>query len=272
MMTDKEKIINLFYSNVKGKKPNIKTSNINHDGKYGHWLELQFGLKANDVNEPDLLGYELKSDTKAVTSFGDWSANMYIFNNEKYKEIFQGQTNLKRRDKFLTIFGMKNISKLSRFSWSGLSCPKINHFNSFGQKLLICENKDIIVVYSFSKDMRVEKEQIVPRELQQEDLILAIWYGEKFPANYKFKYNEKTLKNKVEDKFNKQGWFTCKKNSEGEYTKICFGPPIDYNLWLEKVKLGIVYFDSGMHTGNSRPYQQWRAKNEFWDSMINEEY
>ena len=35
---------------------------------------------------------------------------------------------------------------------------------------------------------------------------------------------------------------------------------------------GIVFFDSGMYEGNPRPYSQWRANNNLWDSLIIESY
>lgn len=31
-------------------------------------------------------------------------------------------------------------------------------------------------------------------------------------------------------------------------------------------------FDSGMYEGNPRPYSQWRANNNLWDSLIIESY
>lgn len=78
-MTAKEQIIELFRKNVKGKSPNVEGKNERHDGRKGHWLEQQFGVTANADNEADLFGYELKNETTSKTTFGDWSANIYIF-------------------------------------------------------------------------------------------------------------------------------------------------------------------------------------------------
>lgn len=78
-MKEKEKIVELFRKHVKGKSPDVSSSHINHDGKVGHWLEKQFGISHNASNEADLLGYELKTDTGSKISFGDWSANRYVF-------------------------------------------------------------------------------------------------------------------------------------------------------------------------------------------------
>lgn len=71
----KEKIIELFNTNVKDKEIEYDNDiNINHDGKEGHWLEKQIGIKINNNNLPDLFGYEMKKDSNKI-SFGDWSAS-----------------------------------------------------------------------------------------------------------------------------------------------------------------------------------------------------
>src|SRR3989338_2803285 len=110
MDTEKQKIIALFKKNIKGKKINLDKYEIKHDGKEGHWLEAQMSIKANADNLPDLYGYEMKKHTKGKTTFGDWSANYYIFQDKKYKIT---------RDLFLQIFGKPNAKKGGRFSWSG---------------------------------------------------------------------------------------------------------------------------------------------------------
>lgn len=215
-------------------------------------------------------GYELKNETTSgKTSFGDWSANQYVYTNPQYSIYFKGKKKLEKREDFLRIFGKPNPEKGGRCSWSGSPCPKIECFNDFGQKLIIAENKDILAIYCYSKDKRVNKQEVVPKELQLENLEIARWYGEISPTQKK---NDKCLKAKLEDKFNDKGWFTCKTNKDGLYCKICFGKPMNYDEWIELVKKGIVYFDSGMHQGNPRPYSQWRANNNYWDSLITETY
>lgn len=263
---DKERIIDLFRRNVKGRRPDVSGSNARHDGRYGHWLERQFGIHANADNSPDLFGYELKNQTRSKTTFGDWSANQYVFTNPDYIALFSGNNKHERQNSFLRIFGKANPEREGRFSWSGEPCPKIGHWNDFGQILRICSNRDIIAVYSYSQDIRINKASIVPQELQIDNLEIARWYGE--PSERR----GKCLKRKLEDKFNGNGWFTCKMNADGVYDRICFGNPIDYDVWLGLVEQGIVYFDSGMYENNARPYSQWRAGNNFWDSMIVEEY
>lgn len=268
-MTEKEKIIQMFMKNVKGKCPDISEKNPNHDGSEGHWLEQQFGIEANADNLADIYGYELKNETTSKTTFGDWSANIYVFTDEKYSYLFNGINKKEKQNSFLKIFGKPNEKKDGRYSWSGTPCPKIDKYNDFGQILYITDQKDIVAMYSFSKDKRLNKEYIVPKELQKENLILAKWFGEKSPTNKK---GDKCLKAKLEDKFNDKGWFTCKKDPYGVYYKICFGNPINFDSWIKLVKQGIVFFDSGMYEGNARPYSQWRANNNFWNSLIIEEY
>ena len=65
----REKIIKRFMKNVYGKTSEISRANQRHDGKKGHWLEKQMGLKPNASNTPDLWGYEMKNDTTSKTSF-----------------------------------------------------------------------------------------------------------------------------------------------------------------------------------------------------------
>ena len=176
-------------------------------------------------------------------------------------------SHIKKKDKFLRIFGRPNEEKGRRYSWSGSPCPKIGSYNDFGQILLICPNKDIVALYSYSYDKRIDKENIVPNELQIENLELARWYGESIPKTKK----GKCLKEKLEGKFGK-GWFTCKTDKTGKYSTISFGKGMNYDEWIDWVNKGIVYFDSGMYEGNPRLYSEWRADNKFWDSLITETY
>lgn len=258
-MTDKERIIQLFNENVKGKKPNVSNKNTRHDGKYGHWLEEQFGIAANGDNAPDLYGYELKNTTTSnKTSFGDWSADYYIYKDPKFYHIFKGNKVAERQNSFLYIFGQHNMKK-DRYSWSGSPCPNINGYNSFGQVLKVTENNDIIAMYSYSHDQRIDKATIVPLELQKDAIILAKW-------------SKECIKKHFEDKFNVKGWFTCKQDSTGTYNEICFGLPMNYENWIILVKKGVVFFDSGMYEGNPRPYSMWRASNNYWNSLIVERY
>lgn len=250
MNTEQQEIIKRFNEKVREKKTGKTTTNIGHDGKDGHWLEQQMGVKANASNSPDLFGYEMKNDTTSKTTFGDWSANYYIYKDQNYQIS---------RDDFLTIFGKPNPKKGGRFSWSGEPCPKINTTNSFGQKLIIDNDDNIQAIYDFSKDVRLDKAKIVPSYFQKENLTLAKW-------------DVDSIRAKLEDKFNQKGWFKCLKDKQGVYVQIAFGKPICFEEWIKWVRTGDVFFDSGMYQGNSRNYSQWRANNSFWENLIYERY
>ena len=87
--------------------------------------------------------------------------------------------------------------------------------------------------------------------------MIAIWKAEK-------------MKPHIENKFNKKGFFICKK-IEDKYNKICFGKTFDFEYFIECIKNKKIIFDSGMYEGNSRNYSQFRGS-EFWNELIIEEY
>ena len=248
---EKQQIVNLFRKNVKGKIANTSASNEGHDGKEGHWLERQMGIKANNRSSSDLFGYEMKKDATKI-SFGDWSADTYL-----YKEMDQ-----LNREKFIKIFGKENKSK-KRWSWSGEPVPKIDIWNNFGQKLVIDKENNIKAVYSFHNDKRPDKDRIVPEELQKKEIPLAIW-------------NSMSLEKRIESKFGDNGWFICMKDDKGAYNAIGFGDPLTFNDWIKLVSEGKVFFDSGMYFDkakpNNRPYSQWRANGVVWHSLIKDLY
>lgn len=250
-MTDKERIIALFLAEVKGKRPDTTTSNQKHDGKGGHWLERQMGIKANADNKPDLYGYEMKNNTTSKTTFGDWAANYYIYRDEQY--------DVKGRSNFLRAFGRPNPEKNMRLSWSGAPAPKINRLNDYGQILVVDQYKNIHAKYFYSADKRVDKSKLLPLSVQKEDLTIAKW--EKI-----------SIQKKLETKFNQKGWFKCLQDSQGIYSEIVFGDPMNYDTWVKLVESGDVIFDSGMYDGNARPYSQWRATNAFWNKLITSRY
>jgi hypothetical protein len=84
------------------------------------------------------------------------------------------------------------------------------------------------------------------------------------------------MTNHVNNKFNQKGFFICKKNKNEIYDKICFGQPINFDLFIDKIKSGDIFFDSGMFHDvkkpNSRLYSHWRANKKFWDNLLIEEF
>tara|TARA_B100000963_G_scaffold349260_1_gene358063 strand:- start:1031 stop:1828 length:798 start_codon:yes stop_codon:yes gene_type:complete len=257
----KEKIKKLYFENVHGNSPNIDNQNSKHDGAKGHWLEKQLGKEPDGKNEADFWGYECKNHTTSgKTTWGDWTPNYYIFDRDSGYDI--------SRDAFLMIFGKPNAKKNNRLSWSGEPVPRTpNKTSNFGQYIVVDDESNINIYYDFSKDLRKEKNNIVPLELQKDNLLLAKWNGYEKNNNSK----KTALETKVKKKFDNKGWFKCAMENN-IYTKIIFGKPVSFETWIEYVKSGDVYFDSGMYQGNIRPYSQWRSDNIFWDKLVIEEF
>lgn len=254
----KEQIICLFKENIKDKKY-IKNNN-DHDGSEGHWLEKMMNLSLNSNNMPDIGGYEMKKNSKKI-SFGDWSATEYLFSSKtKFLDDFNKEKITMTREEFIKYFGNKNEEKDNRYSWSGACVPKYNKWNECGQKLNIDNDNNILAMYSHEKDKREHKNN---KKMKEKIICIAMWECQKMEKH-------------VNSKFNKKGFFICKKNKNEEYDKICFGPAIDYKLFIEKIKTGDIFFDSGMYYDidkpNSRLYSQWRASQKFWNDLITEEF
>ena len=175
--------------------------NSKHDGNKGHWLERQMGITHNASNAPDLLGFEMKNQTKSKTTFGDWSPSYFIFNDKEIIPREKGIRAVDRRDThFLTVWGQPNVEKENRLSWSGKPIPKIDQWNDFGCILLVNQNNDIEIVYDYQRDLRSNKTAIVPELYRNSPIVIAKWDATK-------------LTKKVNDKFNQKGWFTCKTNT-----------------------------------------------------------
>jgi len=262
MDENKRIIIDKFNKNVRGRREDTTHSNQAHDGKGGHWLEKQMSVIHNPNNKPDLLGYEMKNQTSSgKISFGDWSADEYIFQHGRPKKHHTTNQNFNiTKNEFVQIFGKSNPNKNNRYSWSGIPAPsKYNIMNTYGQVITIDKDNDVIVIYNYSNDKRVNKKSIVPKNMQVEGLVLARW-----------KYQ--TIKNRLEDKFNQKGWFTCTKDNRGVYNSIHFGKPINYELWISLFKQGLVYFDSGMKENESRNYSIWRSPTVNWNNLIIDSY
>lgn len=257
----KEHIKKLFLDNVLGKSPNLESYNKKHDGARGHWLEKQLGKNPDGKNEADFWGYECKNHTTSgKTTWGDWTANFYIFDKDNNYNL--------TRDQFLFIFGKPNPKKNNRLSWSGEPVPRFNNvISNFGQYIHVDDYFNINIFYDFSRDQRRDKNNIVPKDLQIDNLLIAKWYG----LEENNKSNKTALETKVKNKFDNKGWFKCVMENN-TYTKIVFGKPIDFQTWITYVVSGDIYFDSGMYKGNIRPYSQWRSDNAFWDKLIVEEF
>ena len=175
---DKQQIITLFNNNVKGREICLEGQNINHDGKEGHWLETNMGIKHNAKNEPDINGYEMKKSSNKIT-LGDFSASEYAFSGKNKRDSINILNNWTdeiklNRSFFIKTFGNPNPLKNNRCSWSGRCVPTYGSWNYNGQLLSITENNDIVAHYSFSKDMRSIKNDF-PTFLQNDNIVIALW-------------------------------------------------------------------------------------------------
>jgi hypothetical protein len=272
------KIIEIYKEKVHGKKPDIKKFNQSHDGKQGHWLEDAMGSKRDANNRPDLLGYEMKNHTGSKTTFGDWGPDYFIFRDEEKFPNLKDKKGDERREHqnknkdevFLKAFGewrndvKENTygkwAKGGYYSWSGTPSPTkvTDGFNSYGQSLIVNNDNSISIVYSYSKDPRKNKSEIIPERFQIDNLELLKWSKER-------------IKEEVENKFSALGWFKCNMKN-GVYTEIVFGEPFTITKFLDWVKNGNVIFDTRMKErrpdGTDRMGMQWRASNSFWKSLV----
>ena len=251
----KREILEVFRKSVKGKKPDLQGFNSRHDGAEGDWLTKQMGLTVNGKNEPDFKGFEMKKESPKTT-FGDWGPDSGLYIKNSTSPIPRLS-----RIEFLNIFGQPSTDtsgrKVGRYSWSGTVFPKIGNVNSFGQTLRVDSKNNVNAVYSFTKDQRSNKSKLVPPDLQIQNLTLVQW-------------TSIGLKTRLERKFNNFGWFKCFKDENGIYSGIQFGYPINFEIFIELVRLGSVFCDCGMYSTNPRPYMTWRANKNIWDSLAEE--
>jgi hypothetical protein len=92
--------------------------------------------------------------------------------------------------------------------------------------------------------------------LQNDNIVIALWRRPKLTQH-------------INNKFNKKGFFICKK-IENKYEKICFGKPFNFEYFIDCLKNEKIIFDSGMYDGNTRNYSHFRGS-YFWDELIIEE-
>ncbi len=194
----------------------------------GHWLEERFGLQANCHGGADLFGYEIKKASDKIT-FGDWAADEYIFRPGAVLLRHNPHVPLGALDKdaFLYLFGVYN-DKHKRFSWSGLTSPRLNQVNAYGQMMIMDAQENLYVVYHPHFDISVARkpEWVWHREVT----VLAYWSRAKIDRH-------------VKQKFNQRGFLLCKKRHEdGAYTDLCFGRQINTDMWLDGVRKGLVFF------------------------------
>jgi hypothetical protein len=259
---EKLDIIELFRKNIKGKKIELENYDKKHNGKEGHWLEKQMNIKHNSKNEPDINGYEMKKESKKIT-FVDAVASEYLFSKDKkYINKKNGwDDNLVNisKEQFIKFFGTQKPQKHNKYSWSGECIPTYNNWNTCGQNLIITDNNDICIFYSYSEDKRDEIKSKFPEYLKKENVLIVVWTNEK-------------MRKHINTKFNNKGFFIIKKK-DNIYNKICFGKSFNYEYFIDGIKKTNIFFDSGMSIKEKRMRSPFRSSsNKFWNELIVEEY
>jgi hypothetical protein len=205
----------------------------------------------------------MKKDSNKIT-FGDFSASEYLFSKvKKHINAYNKWGNIVAnitRDEFIKFFGTQKPLKHNRYSWSGSCVPTYNTYNDCGQILTITDINDICILYSHSKDKRLSSiKNLIPKYLQKDDLLIAIWKSDKMESH-------------INKKFNNKGFFIIKKTGD-TFNKICFGKPFNYASFICGIIGHKIIFDSGMHIGNNRNYSHFRSLNSnFFNDLIIEEY
>lgn len=162
------------------------------------------------------------------------------------------------RNEFIKYFGNQNTKKHNRYSWSGKCIPTYGKYNECGQILTIDDNNNICIFYSYEKDLRDHKVEY--DFLKQGKKLIVIWTSTKMEKH-------------INNKFNFNGFFICKKENSDMYNKICFGKPFNFQYFIDNIKKQNIIFDSGMYCGNTRNYSQFRSTIvNFWDNLIVEEF
>ena len=300
-----KEIIERWRKNVKGEEADTSSKNQKHCGKEGHWLEEAMGIKPNGKNEPDILGYEMKKESKKI-SFGDWSAEQYLFTKDKkitaklYRDELSKHglkmTGNKKvlKERFEKYCSKNNIvpvfpssrDKLKKLNGKDVKLSRKQFIESFGTPN---ENKNNRYSWSGKCFPNVHNYNGCGQKItinENKDIIIKYCYkydkrdNQEILLNLGITENEEIsisiwskgwLQKKVEDKFNQKGFFICKK-SGNLYNKICFGGVINYSFFIEQFKNGKIILDSGMYQGNGRNYSQFRADGKMWHSLITEEY
>ena len=239
----KKAIIEKFNECVRDKDINLENLTSGHDGKRGHWLETQMGVKHNGKNEPDINGYEMKTGCRAVTFIDKSPSFMYLNGDvlskrcKKDKQLFWDKYACCKDTDIPTVGG-----------WS------VNKFNKCGQKIIVDENNNILVIYNYNEDTRKDKDE---KNMDKSIHVIMKW-----DAN--------DLKKSIENKFNQKGFFKCIEE-KNKFTKICFGKQITFDFWISEFKNGCIYHDGYSKVGG-RGRHVFRASKKFWDNLITEEY
>jgi len=98
------------------------------------------GLKSNSKNEPDLLGYEMKTQTKSKITFVDKTPS-----KKYYKGVVVNKQDKDTKRVFWNTFKRQKSEGTTIGGW------KLNKYDNDGQCLKVDDNKNIQVMYLYKK-------------------------------------------------------------------------------------------------------------------------
>jgi hypothetical protein len=235
----KNTIINKFNKNLKGKK--FTKDKFNKDCEEGHFVEKNLGIKANSNNRPDLLGYECKKESRVIT-FVDKQTDIKYYEGKEFNNRDK-ETKKKYWENFT-----RKLDELRIGGWN------LDTFDNYGQCLKVDQKNNINIIYNYEYDKRPNKINLVSEYYHDmNDHIIGTWKSE-------------TLKKTIEDKFNQNGFFICKKKN-GIYESISFGKPITFTNWIKSFKEKKIYYD-GYSLLNGRWRGTFRAQKSWWYTML----
>ena len=161
--------------------------------------------------------------------------------------------NKEDKDLYWRTFERTNSKPMTIGGW------KLDKWDPDGQILKIDEQNNINIVYNYTIDKREDKmERVSGYYKDNKDHIIGTW-------------KSSTLRKVIENKFNVNGFYICKKNKKKEYEKICFGKPFTFEYWIEQFKLYNIYYDG--YSGVSRRWRGcFRASMGWWNKHITEEH
>ena len=291
MLSKKESkllIINNFNKNVLGNYPKESDLKSDHDGNIGHWLESKLGGNIDADGNADLNGFECKIESKKI-SWGDWGAPYRIFCDKSYK-IFDKKNAHENMHTLVKLLGVRrhHDEDGEYYSMSGKDFPSyINTETAIGLSL-IEKKTDILLTYSYSKDQRHNKNEVVPVEFKKEGLVIFKWYGTDISFNT-FKSNIEnnklqidvkvtgqtasvSLETRVRRKFGIYGVVIGLKDESKGFYGLKFLKRITFKDWLYAFKNKNVIFDTALTTRSKRPYNQWRSTAKFMKTLEEEIY
>ena len=192
--------------------------------------------------------------------------------------------------KFVEIIGVRrnDLKHGTYYSLSGKHMVQfINHSTNIGLSLEE-NNSDISIFYDFDKDQRESKILHIPKEFQKNNILIYKWFGK--DSNFQiFKESKKvidssieiklkgkkaavSLEERIRRKFGVYGIVVGLHDKYKGFYGLKFLKRISFKDWLSFFKNKDVFYDTALTTSNDRPYNQWRSKKKFMETLVEDIY